>query len=49
METRAARRTMRGQITTGEDRITALKTQLADAQLALEKLANELSGTEINL
>lgn len=40
---------MRGQITAAEDCIRALKTQLADAQLAHKKLANKSSRTEANI
>lgn len=40
---------MRGQITAAEDRMKALKTQLADAKLALEKFANESSRTEADV
>lgn len=46
VQTRAAKRTMRGQNLTTENRIKALKTQLVDARLALEKSAHESSKTE---
>lgn len=49
VETRAAGYTMRSQATAAEDRIKSLKTQLADAQLAFERSANESSWTEGDL
>lgn len=49
VEALAAKRTMRIQITTAEGLIKALNVRLADAQLALEKLANEWSKAEANL
>lgn len=49
MEISALGRKFRGQIRAVEDRIKAVKTQLADPQFALEKLANEASSSEANL
>lgn len=46
VETFAVGRTMRSRITAVEDRIKALKTQLTDAQLALEKLVDASPGKE---
>lgn len=49
IETFFAGRTIRGQITAAETRIRGLKTQLGDAQFALQKLADESSDTKANL
>lgn len=49
MEMRAAGRTMRSQVTTAKDRIKILKVEFANAQMALEKLANGSFMTEVNL
>lgn len=48
METLAGKRSMRGQFTAAENRLKTLKTQLADAQLAHEKLANKSFRAEAN-
>lgn len=49
VEILATRNTIRSQITAAKDRIKDLKTKLANAQLALEKLASGSSKTESNL
>lgn len=49
MEARAAERTVRSQLEAAECEITALKRQLIDAELSLEKSAGEMSKTEADL
>lgn len=48
-EARAAKDTMRSQLEVGERHITALRVQLADAELAIRKLAGKASRTETDL
>lgn len=48
VETRSAGRTMRTQIPAAENQIKNFKKQVANAQLAVEKLADELPKTEAN-
>lgn len=49
MEVRAVKCTIREQLTWTKHQITTLKTQLNVAQLALEKLTDESSGTKAAL
>lgn len=49
VETRAVRGTLRGQLKAAERQVTSPITQLANAKLALEKLADGPSKTEAAL
>lgn len=49
VEARAAGSTMRGQLESYEHEITGLKTQMADAELAPEKLTDETPQMEADL